>query len=102
MGRAIFTVFFKIMQGIANIFLLPINALITNFVPDLATIITKFNLSVNYYLGGGITWFVNLLPPTTRIALAVYIAFLISYYTVTYAAHVILKVVTLIKNIKIW
>lgn len=102
MARAIFKVFFSIMKAVANIFLAPVNLLVANFLPDLTQMISKFNLAVNYYLGGGLSYFAHILPPTTRNVIVIYLMVLVGYYTISAAVHIVLKVITIIKNIKIW
>ena len=102
MAKAIFNVFFKIIVGLTNVVLIPVNLLIAGLFPDLTLLVSKFNYVIETYLGGGLTWFFSILPSNVRSLVVVYITILISYYTISISVHAILKVYTIIKNIKIW
>lgn len=102
MANAIFKVFFKIIKGIANLFLAPINALIVNFFPDFSSMISTFNNAVNRVIGGGLGFFAHLLPPTTRQIILIWFGILIAYYTLSFTAHIILKIIDIIKRVKVW
>lgn len=102
MARAIFKVFFSIITALVNIVLIPINALVSNFLPDLSLIISKFNYVLNNYLGRGLSWFFHILPSGVRSLVLIYIVILISYYTITLTIHGILKVYHIIQKIKFW
>lgn len=102
MGSALFNVFFKIVGTIVGIFTAPINALLVTFFPDFATIIANFNNSVTTLIGGGLGFFSEMIPPITRASILFYLGVVISYYVIAINLHLILKVITIIKNIKIW
>lgn len=102
MAKAIFNVFFKVIQSVLNIILLPINALIVNLFPDFSSMITTFNTAIRTYIGPTIGYFSSLLPPTTKTLLIIYLTFLISYYTISYSAHAIIKIFKIIQKIKFW
>lgn len=102
MARAIFKVFFSIITALVNVVLLPINALVSNLLPDLSLIIGKFNYVLNNYIGGGLSWFFHILPTGVRSLILLYLVILISYYTISVAAHGILKVYHIIKKVKFW
>ena len=102
MAKAIFKVFFKIIVALTNVILTPINLLVANLFPDLSSIIARFTYACNTYLGSGLSWFYNIIPTNARNLVTIYITILISYYTISISVHAILKVYTIIKNIKIW
>lgn len=102
MAKALFSVFFKIIKSVVNIVLTPINLLVVNFFPNLATIINSFNTALTIYLGGGLTYFFNLIPPTSRTLILLYVSILLIYYTSIFSYHLILKIFQIIKKIKIW
>ena len=102
MGSALFNVLFKIIGTIVGVFTAPINLLLISFFPDFATIISQFNQSVTVLLGGGLAWFSQLIPPISRSVILLYLGLLISYHILALNVHLILKVITIIKNIKIW
>ena len=102
MARIIFKVFFNIMKTLANGLLVIVNPLVSNVFPSFSNMITTFNSYVNTYFTGGLNYFFHILPPNTRKFLLLYLGILVSYYTITISLHAILKVYTIIKNIKIW
>lgn len=102
MASAIFNVLFKIAGTVVQIFTAPITALLVGFFPDFAVVITNFNQSVTTFVGGGIAWFSNLIPPVTRATILMYLGIVVAYYAIAFQVHLVLKIVTIIKNLKIW
>lgn len=102
MAKAIFKVLFKIIKGIAELFLAPVNLLIANLFPDFANMINIFNTAVSRLIGGGLAYFSSILPPNTRSMISLYLIVLISYYTIMISFHLIMKVITILKNLKVW
>lgn len=102
MARAIFKVFFSIIVSITNAILTPIFSLLSPLFPDLSLILTKFNYVVNTYLGGGLSWFWNIIPTGARSLITLYLTIMIAYYTISITIHAILKIFEIIKRIKIW
>ena len=102
MAKAIFKVFFKIIKAVANLFLAPINALVVNLFPDLSSIINTFNTAISRVVGGGLGFFAHILPPTTRSIILLWLGILIAYYGISFTAHVILKIIDIIKRVKVW
>lgn len=102
MAKAIFNVIFKILKTILNIVLLPINTLIVGVFPDFSNMISKFNNVVSTYIGNGLSYFAYMLPSTARNLIVVYLTFLISYYTISYSVHAIIKLFKIIQKIKFW
>lgn len=102
MAKAIFNVFFNIIKSIVGIFLTPINLLVSKIFPDLSQLISTFNAAVERLIGSSLGFFAHLLPPTTRSLVLLWLGVLISYYTISYSVHLILKVITIIKKLKIW
>lgn len=102
MANAIFKVFFTIISTIVNIITAPINVVIVNLFPNFADIINTFNNGVTTLIGGSIAFFSYLLPPLTRATILFWLGAVISFYTVSMAVHLIVKAITIIKNIKFW
>lgn len=102
MAKAIFNVLFKMITVIVNVVLSPINSLVNGFVPDLSNALTSFNETLNLLGGNAFDYIIHLIPPTTLSVIKIYLTFLVSYYTISITLHGILKVWTIIKNIKIW
>lgn len=102
MAQAIFNVIFKVLQTILNIILLPINALLVGVFPDFSNMISKFNTLISTYVGNTLGYFSSMLPPTTRTLILIYLTFLVSYYTISYSVHAIIKIFKIIQKIKFW
>lgn len=102
MASALFNVLFKIVGTIVGIFTAPINLLIVNLFPSFAQTIVHFNNSVTTLIGGGIAYFSSLLPPITKVTILLWLGIVLAYYTISINIHLILKVIQIIKNLKIW
>lgn len=102
MARAIFKVFFDVIVALTNVILTPINAIVSTLFPDLSSVIARFNYAISNYLGSGLAWFWSIIPTNCKSLIILYLTILISYYTISISVHAILKVYTIIKNIKIW
>lgn len=102
MFQLLFKIFFSVITNVANIVLLPINALIHNMFPDFSSYIQQFTDGVSTIFGGALGYFSNLLPPITKNIVLLYLSILLVYYTVSISVHAILKVIHIIKAIKIW
>lgn len=102
MAKAIFNVFFKIINALLAVILAPVNLLVKNAFPDFSNMISTFNNFLNTYIGGSLSWFFSILPPNTRSIVLIYLALLVAYYSISISLHAILKVYTVIKNIKFW
>ena len=102
MIKALLNGLLSIITSLLNIFLLPINALIENIFPDMASAISTFNTFVNTYVGGTLSYFFSILPPTFRGLLALWFTFVISYYGIYYTYTGIIKIWSIIQKIKFW
>lgn len=102
MAKAIFDVFFSIIQTALNLILAPINPLIDTLIPDFTDQINTFNTLIYTYIGDGVAWFSSILPSTTRSMILLYLSFLLGYYTISYSVHAFIKIFKLIKAIKFW
>lgn len=102
MFKALFNVLFSVITGLVNIVLAPINLLAATLLPDFTEMIATWYHVLNNIIGNGFTYFFSILPPHCRGVIVLYLTFLISFYTVSISAHAILKVYTIIKNMKIW
>ena len=82
--------------------LTPINALVVNLFPNMANAITTFNTFVNTYIGGTLSYFFSLFPPTFRGLLVIWFTFVIAYYGFIYTYKGIIKIYEVIQKIKVW
>lgn len=102
MAKIIFKVFFKIVKKFIDVILSPINALIVNLFPNLANIINAFNGAIQIYVGGGLTYFFNLVPTTSRSLILLWVTILLAYYGIILGYHLIVKILQIIQKIKVW
>lgn len=100
-AQAIFNVLFGVIVGLANIFLAPINAIVSTFIPDLSSAINSFTSGLNL-VSSLFSYFSYLVPPNTRALIVLYLTFLISYYTISFSVHAIIRIVEIIKKVKVW
>lgn len=102
MAKIIFKVFFAIIKTVANGILALVNPIVANVFPSFSSMVAQFNSYVDTYFTSGLNYFFHILPPNARNLIILYLTILLSYYTITITVHAILKVYTIIKNIKIW
>lgn len=102
MIKAILKGILKMILAILNIVLIPINSLLENLFPTLTVEISKFSSFIQNYIGNGLSYFFNLIPPMTRNLLAVWFAFVVAYYTIYYTYLGITKIWGVIQKIKFW
>lgn len=91
-----------IVTGLLDIILLPVNALIENIFPSMASAVGTFNNFVNNYVGGSLAYFFSILPPIFRNLLTIWFTFVIAYYGIYYSYLAILKIWNVIQKIKFW
>lgn len=102
MAKALFNVLFGVIKSILNIGLAPINLLVVNLFPDFSNLISTFNSTLTTYVSPTIGYFSSILPPNSRNIILLYLTFLVSYYTIVYSAHAIIKIFKIIQRIKFW
>lgn len=102
MIKAIINGLLKLIMSILNVFLLPINLLFENLFPDMTNALGTFNTFINTYVGGTLSYFFSILPPIFRGLLVIWFTFLISYYTIYYTYHGLIKIWGIIQKIKFW
>lgn len=102
MIKALLNGIMKIVSSFIGIILTPVNTLISNVFPDFSNAIASFNTFVSRYVGGTIAYFSSILPPITRSIIALWLTFLIGYYTITWSYALIIKIYNVIQKIKFW
>lgn len=102
MAKAIFKVFFNIIIMLVNIVLAPINALVEGLFPDFSNLVNSFTEFLNQFFTPALNWFFSILPPNCQTLILLWLIFLVSFITITISVHTIMKVYTIIKNMKIW
>ena len=102
MAKALMKVIMKLVTGVLDIVLLPVNSLISTIFPDMTTAISNFNSFVNNYVGGTISYFASILPPITRNIIGLWLSFLVIYYGIVWSYTAIVKIFNVIRKIKFW
>ena len=102
MAKSLFIVFFKIITTIVGSALSPINNLVTNLFPDFSNLISTFNYGVTNYIIPKLSYFSVLIPPNTRTFIVLYLTFLITYYSMSFTLHLIVKIFKVIQRVKFW
>lgn len=102
MIKALINGILKLLIMILNIVLLPINALIENIFPDMASAIQTFTNFLNNVVGNNMAYFFHLFPPIFRNLLVIWFTFVIAYYSIYYTYKGILKIWEIIQKIKFW
>lgn len=92
----------KVITSLLNVFLLPINTLLGALFPDMTNAISTFTNFINTYVGGTLSYFFSILPPTFRSLLVLWFGFVIGYYTIYYTYLAIIKIFNIIQKIKFW
>lgn len=105
MAKAIFKALLTLIANIVSVFMTPINAIVSAAFPDLTTNINTFKTYVGnlvYHCLNFYNWFLNIFPTPIQNLINLYLSILVIKYTITISIHIIIKVITIIKQIKIW
>lgn len=99
MAAKILNVLLSLVLSIANVFLAPINTILTNFVPDLTEHLNYFTQGIGLFFTTKLSWFAYMIPPHTKSLIFIYITFLIAYYTVAITLHGVLWLLNVVKKL---
>ena len=92
----------KALVTVVGFLLTPINSLISNAFPDMATSIATFNSFITNYFSSNLAYFFSMFPPTFKTLLVLFITFSIGYYSIYYGYIAIVKIFNVIQKIKFW
>lgn len=92
----------KALSTVVGFILTPLNSLVANLFPNMASTIATFNNFVNTYFGSNLTYFFSMFPPIFKGLLSLFLTFCVTYYTVHYTYIAIVKVFAVIQKIKFW
>lgn len=102
MGKALMNVIMKLVTGVINIVLTPVNALLEPLFPQsLSNAISNFSNLLSR-IGGIISWVANLFPPTFKELLLLALGITITYYTIAWTYTLMVKIYNVIQKIKFW
>lgn len=102
MIKAILNGILSALSGVVTFLLTPINALVSNLFPDMASAIATFNSFVDTYLGSNLAYFFSMFPPIFKSLLVLFFTFCIAYYTVHFTYLALVKIFTIIQKVKFW
>lgn len=91
-----------ILQKAVEIVLTPVNLLISNAFPSLATYITAFDNFISTIFNGTVDWFLYMLPPNFRSLLSVYFVFLIAIQGFIWSYYAITHIYEIYQKVKFW
>lgn len=91
-----------ILQKAVELVLTPVNTLVANAFPSLATYITAFDNFISTIFNGTIDWFLYMLPPNFRSLLSVYFVFLIAIQGFMWSYHAITHIYEIYQRVKFW
>ena len=96
----LFTFILSLIAQIVSLILSPLTLAISALLPDLSTFVAKIVSFINtmLYMFG---WFFNLLPPTTKSVILLYLSLLLIFFT-AYSLYVVVEfsmyLITKVKN----
>ena len=102
MIKAILNGLLSALSGVVSFLLTPVNALVENLFPDMASAIATFNNFVDTYLGSNLAYFFSMFPPIFKSLLVMFFTFCIAYYTVHFTYIALVKIFTIIQKVKFW
>lgn len=94
--------FLNALTGVVSFLLTPINALVANLFPDMASAIGTFNNFVDTYLGSNLSYFFSMFPPIFKSLLVLFFTFCIAYFTVHFTYIALVRLFTIIQKVKFW
>lgn len=102
MFNAIFKGILSVLGWVLDLVLTPINLLIDNLFPNMASYIELFTTFITRYVGGILAYFSNFIPPFTKQVILMWLIFLIAYYGIAWGYSLIIKIWNLIQKLKFW
>lgn len=101
MFKALFKIIINLLGSLVQIVCFPLNAIITNALPDLATGINKVT-SVFGSVFSSLSWAMGLIPQPIIEVLLLIITIEIAKHTIYVSTHMLVKVWNLFQKIKFW
>ena len=101
MFKALFNIIINMLATVIQIAVLPINAIITNTMPDLSSNINEVTSTINSAFTS-ISWALSLVPPQIISALLFIITIEIAKHTIYVSTHTLIKVWNLFQKLKFW
>lgn len=101
MFKVLFNVIINMLATVIQIICLPINAIITNTMPDLTSQITNVSNTIGSVFNS-LNWAIGLVPPIIIETLLFIITIEIAKHTIFLSTHTLVKVWNVLQKIKFW
>lgn len=101
MFKILFNIIFNLLATIIQIVCLPLNTIINNALPDLASKIATITSSFSSMFDT-LSWPVSILPPIVLESLLFILTVEIAKHTIFTSTHALLKVWNLFQKLKFW
>ena len=101
MFKALFNIIINLLATVIQIAVLPINAIITNTMPDLSSKISEVTSTFNSAFTS-ISWALSLVPPQIISTLLFILTIEIAKHTIYVSTHTLIKVWNLFQKLKFW
>lgn len=101
MFKALFNIIINMLATVIQIAVLPINAIITNTMPDLSSKINEVTSTINSAFTS-ISWALSLVPPQIISTLLFILTIEIAKHTIYVSTHTLIKVWNLFQKLKFW
>lgn len=102
MIKALLNGLLSALTGVVSFLLTPLNSLVSNLFPNMASAIATFNSFVSNYLGSNLSYFFSMFPPIFKSLLVLFLTFCGAYYTVYFTYIAIVKIFNVIQRVKFW
>lgn len=101
MFKALFNIIINMLATVIQIAVLPINAIITNTMPDLSSKISEVTSTINSSFTS-ISWALSLVPPQIISTLLFILTIEIAKHSIYVSTHTLIKVWNLFQKLKFW
>lgn len=101
MFKVLFNVIINMLATVIQIICWPINAIITNAMPDLSSQITNVSNTIGSVFNS-LNWAIGLVPPVIIETLLFIITIEIAKHTIFLSTHTLVKVWNVLQKIKFW
>ena len=101
MFKVFFNVIINMLATVIQIICWPINAIITNTMPDLSTQISNVSNTIGSVFNS-LNWAIGLVPPVIIETLLFIITIEVAKHTIFLSTHTLVKVWNVLQKIKFW
>lgn len=102
LGATLLDFITSLIADVINLFLFPIDSLLTFLFPDLSGAIATFNNGITMLVNAPIGYIAYHIPPLTTSMIVIFITILIGYYSIIWIYRGIILIPHVIHKIKFW